>query len=42
MLIESMEERIARVEATLPHLATKVDVAILKVDIEDLEVRLTR
>ena len=31
----SMEERMASVEATLPHLATKAD-------IKDLEVRLTR
>ena len=31
----SMEERMASVEATLPHLATKAD-------IRDLEVRLTR
>ena len=33
--METMEERMARVEATLPHLATKAD-------IKDLEVRLTR
>ena len=32
----------ASVEATLPHLATKADVAKLKADINDLEVRLTR
>ena len=38
----SMEERMASVEATLPHLATKADVANLKADIKDLEVRLTR
>ena len=31
----SMEERMATIEATLPHLATKADV-------KDLEVRLTR
>ena len=37
-----MEERMASVEATLPHLATKADVANLKTDIKDLEVRLTR
>ena len=40
--IASMEERMASVEATLPHLATKADVANLKADIKDLEVRLTR
>ncbi len=33
--VASMEERMASVEATLPHLATKAD-------IKDLEVRLTR
>lgn len=33
--METMEERMARVETTLPHLATKAD-------IKDLEVRLTR
>lgn len=38
----TMEERMASVEATLPHLATKADVANLKADIKDLEVRLTR
>ena len=38
----SMEERMASVETTLPHLATKADVANLKADIKDLEVRLTR
>lgn len=38
----SMEERMVSVEATLPHLATKADVANLKADIKDLEVRLTR
>ena len=38
----SMEERMASVQATLPHLATKADVANLKADIKDLEVRLTR
>ena len=38
----TMEERMAGVEATLPHLATKADVANLKADIKDLEVRLTR
>ena len=32
---QSMEERMARIEATLPHLATKAD-------IKDLEVRMTR
>lgn len=32
---QSMEERMARIEATLPHLATKAD-------LKDLEVRLTR
>ena len=38
----SMEECMASAEATLPHLATKADVANLKADIKDLEVRLTR
>ena len=38
----SMEERMASVEASLPHLATKADVANLKADIKDMEVRLTR
>ncbi len=38
----SMEERMASVEATLPHLATKADVANIAADIKDLEVRLTR
>ena len=38
----SMEERMASIEATLPHLATKADMANLKADIKDLEVRLTR
>ena len=38
----AMEERVASIEATLPHLATKADVANLKTDIKDLEVRLTR
>ena len=38
----SMEERMASVEATLPHLATKADVANLRADIKDLEVRMTR
>ena len=38
----TMEERMASVEATLPHLATKADVADLKSEIKDLEVRLTR
>ena len=38
----SMEERMASVEASLPHLATKADVANLKADIKDLEVRPTR
>ena len=38
----SMEERMASMEATLPHLATKADVANLKADIKDLEVCLTR
>lgn len=42
MASQSMEERMASVEATLPHLATKADVANLKADIKDLEVRLTR
>jgi len=32
---QSMEERMASIEATLPHLATKAD-------IKDLEVRMTR
>ena len=39
---QSMEERMASVEATLPHLATKADVANLRADIKDLEVRMTR
>ena len=38
----SMEERMASVEATLPHLATKADMANLRADIKDLEVRMTR
>ena len=38
----TIEERMSSVEATLPHLATKADVANLKADIKDLEVRLTR
>ena len=38
----SMEERMASVEATLPHLATKADGANLRADIKDLEVRMTR
>ena len=38
----SMEERMASVEATLPHLATKADVANLRADIKAMEVRLTR
>ena len=38
----SMEERMASVEATLPHLATKADVANLRADIKDMEVRMTR
>ena len=38
----TMEERMASVEATLPHLATKADMASLSTDIKDLEVRLTR
>lgn len=38
----TIEERMASAEATLPHLATKADVADLKSDIKDLEVRLTR
>ena len=38
----SIEERMASVEATLPHLATKADVANLRADIKDLEVRMTR
>ena len=35
MASQSMEERMASIEATLPHLATKAD-------IKDLEVRMTR
>ena len=42
MASRSMEERMASVEATLPHLATKADMASLSVDIKDMEVRLTR
>ena len=38
----SMEERMASIEATLPHLATKADMANLRTDIKDMEVRLTR
>ncbi|MXY47293.1 MAG: hypothetical protein F4Y44_10005 [Chloroflexi bacterium] len=38
----TIEERMSSVEATLPHLATKADVANLKADIKDLEIRLTR
>lgn len=38
----TIEERMASIEATLPHLATKADMANLKADIKDLEVRLTR
>ena len=38
----SIEERMASVEATLPHLATKADVANLRADIKGMEVRLTR
>ena len=38
----SMEERMASIEATLPHLATKADMANLKADIKDMEARLTR
>ena len=42
MASRSMEERMASVEATLPHLATKADMANLKADIKDMEARLTR
>ena len=38
----SMEERMASVEATLPHLATKADMANLRADIKGMEARLTR
>ena len=38
----SMEERMASIEATLPHLATKADMASLSTDIKDMEARLTR
>ena len=38
----SIEERMASVEATLPRLATKADMANLRADINDIEVRLTR
>ena len=38
----TMEERMASLEATLPHLATKVDMASLSTDIKDMEARLTR
>ena len=38
----SMEERMASVECAFARLATKADVANLKADIKDLEVRLTR
>ena len=38
----TMEERMASIEATLPHLANKADMANLKADIKDMEVRLTR
>jgi len=38
----SMEERMASIEATLPHLVTKADMANLKADIKDMEARLTR
>lgn len=38
----SMEERTASVEAALPHLATKADMASLSMDIKDMEARLTR
>ena len=38
----TMEERMASVEATLPHLATKADMARLSTDIKDMEARLTR
>ena len=42
MASRSMEERMASIEATLPHLATKADMASLSTDIKDMEVRLTR
>ncbi len=42
MASRSMEERMASVEATLPHLATKADMASLSTDIKDMEARLTR
>ncbi len=32
----------ASIEATLPHLATKADMASLSTDIKDMEARLTR
>ena len=38
----SMEERMPSVEATLPHLATKADMANLRADIKGMEARLTR
>ena len=38
----TMEERMASIEATLPHLAIKADMASLSTDIKDMEVRLTR
>lgn len=42
MASRSMEERMASIEATLQHLATKADMASLSTDIKDMEARLTR
>ena len=42
MASQSMEERMASVECAMSRLATKSDVANLRADIKDLEVRLTR
>lgn len=36
------ERRLSQVESTLPHLATKADLAELKAELHNLETRLTR
>ena len=38
--MDSIEERVASIEATLPHLATKADVEALRADIALLEGRI--
>ncbi len=40
-LERSNSERIASIEATLPHLATKTDIAVTRADIEKLKADLT-